>query len=96
MAVGPYKDGGTEDIPVPHREISRNQHMSDKITDAVAAAAVVSPLWLTSLTTVSQVATVAAPILGCIWLSVQIFTKLYDFYAKKRLRNEVKDDDDSS
>ena len=38
-------------------------------TDAVAVAAVSSPLWLEH---VSQGAALVLPILGCLWLAVQI------------------------
>ena len=38
-------------------------------TDAVAVAAVASPIWLEH---VSQGAALVLPILGCLWLAVQI------------------------
>lgn len=48
-------------------------------TGAVVSAAMISsPLWLPSLKTVSDVAEVVAPILGCIYLSLQIGFKLWD------------------
>jgi hypothetical protein len=49
----------------------------------VSAAMISSPLWLPSLKTVSDVAEIVAPILGCIYLSLQIGFKLWD-----RTRNE--------
>jgi len=49
----------------------------------VSAAMISSPLWLPSLKAVSDVAEVVAPILGCIYLSLQIGFKLWD-----RTRNE--------
>lgn len=64
--------------------------MSERVTDVIAASAIVSPLWLTSLTTVSQIATVVAPILGVLWLAIQIYIKLYDFITRRRLNKEVK------
>lgn len=39
-------------------------------TNTVAAAAVTSPLWLQNL---SNGAAVLLPILGCLWLLIQIF-----------------------
>ena len=53
-------------------------------TGAVVSAAMISsPLWLTSIKPFSDVAAVFAPILGCIYLSLQIGFKLWD-----RTRNE--------
>lgn len=50
--------------------------MMERATNAVAAGAVASPWWLPSLTTVSEVAGLMLPILGVIWLCVQIIVKL--------------------
>jgi len=48
-------------------------------TGAVVSAAMISsPLWLSSIKPVSDVAAVFAPILGCIYLSLQIGFKLWD------------------
>lgn len=44
----------------------------------VSAAMIASPLWLPSLKVVSDVAEIVAPILGCIYLSLQIGFKLWD------------------
>ena len=44
----------------------------------VSAAMISSPLWLPSLKAVSDVAEIVAPILGCIYLSLQIGFKLWD------------------
>lgn len=53
-------------------------------TGAVVSAAMISsPLWLTSLKPFSDVAAMVAPILGCIYLSLQIGFKLWD-----RTRND--------
>lgn len=46
--------------------------MSDHATTYVASAAVTSPLWLPSLKDVSEVAGLLLPILGAVWLIVQI------------------------
>jgi len=48
------------------------QSMIDHSTSAVATAAVSSPLWLPSLKDVSDVAALLLPILGAVWLVVQI------------------------
>jgi hypothetical protein len=48
-------------------------------TGAVVSAAMISsPLWLPSLKVVSDAAEIIAPILGCIYLSLQIGFKLWD------------------
>lgn len=47
-------------------------------TDAVATAAVTSPLWLEWLREVSLVAGLLVPILGAGWLIVQIYYKVRD------------------
>jgi hypothetical protein len=53
-------------------------------TGAVVSAAMISsPLWLSSIKPVSDAAAAIAPILGCIYLSLQIGFKLWD-----RTRNE--------
>lgn len=41
-------------------------------TNAVAVAGVITPLWLPSLSLVSEQAGVWTPILGAIWLATQI------------------------
>ena len=46
--------------------------INDPITPAVASAAATSPWWLPALAKVSEVAAFALPILGCVWLAVQI------------------------
>lgn len=50
--------------------------MTDKLTNTIAAGAVVSPWWMPSLTDVSQAAGLLLPILGCCWLIVQIITRV--------------------
>ncbi len=50
------------------------------MTDAVALGAVTSPLWLHDL---SGVAKDALPVLGGIWLIVQIALKVYSTFWKK-------------
>lgn len=49
---------------------------SEHVTNAVATGAVVSPYWLPSLMDVSQFAGVMLPILGAIWLLVQIISRI--------------------
>ena len=48
----------------------------DNATNAVAATAVSSPLWLPILKTASEISAFIAPILGVIWLVVQIWAKI--------------------
>ena len=52
-------------------------------TTTVAAGAVSSPLWLPELGTVSEVAAMLAPILGAVWLTVQIVSKVYEIWNKR-------------
>lgn len=51
---------------------------AEKTGAVVSAAMISSPLWLPSLKVVSDVAEILAPILGCIYLSLQIGFKLWD------------------
>jgi hypothetical protein len=51
---------------------------SEKIGGVVSAAAITSPLWLQQIKPYSEIAAVFVPILGCIYLSLQIGFKLWD------------------
>lgn len=44
----------------------------DRSTDVVAGAAVMSPIWLPWLQQTSEIAGLLVPILGAVWLLVQI------------------------
>ena len=55
--------------------MSFNQ-VSEHMTNAVAAGAVVSPIWLPFLRDASQFAGILVPILGAVWLIVQIAHKV--------------------
>jgi hypothetical protein len=46
-------------------------------TDVGAVAALTSPYWLPTLHTVSEIAALIVPILGAIWLVIQITHYLY-------------------
>lgn len=46
-------------------------------TDVGAVAAVASPVWLPALQTISEVAALIVPILGALWLSIQIGHYIY-------------------
>lgn len=52
------------------------------ITNATAGAAVVSPFWLPVLQTTSEVASIVLPILGAVWLLVQIVAKVIEMRRK--------------
>lgn len=56
----------------------------DKAGAAVSVGMITTPLWLQYLQPVSQVAALLAPILGCIYLSLQIGYKLL---GKERQRS---------
>ncbi|WP_167498776.1 hypothetical protein [Mesorhizobium sp. M2D.F.Ca.ET.223.01.1.1] len=48
----------------------------EKVTNVIAAGAAVSPWWMPSLASVSQTAALLLPILGVVWLAVQIYWKV--------------------
>jgi hypothetical protein len=51
---------------------------SERIGGAVSAAAITYPLWEQQIKPYSDLAALIAPILGCIYLSLQIGFKLLD------------------
>lgn len=56
---------------------------AERFTAAVSVGMIATPLWLQELKSVSEVAAILVPILGCIYLSMQIGFKLWD-----RTRND--------
>lgn len=56
---------------------------SEKVGGVISTAAITSPLWIQEIKPYSDVAALLAPILGCIYLSLQIGFKLWD-----RTRND--------
>jgi hypothetical protein len=56
---------------------------SEIVTDTGAIAAIASPWWLPALHDVSQVAAFLLPIIGVIWLAVQIGVKIHTTYFRK-------------
>jgi hypothetical protein len=58
--------------------------MAETATTATAGAAVLSPLWLPNLHSLSALAAEILPILGAIWLIVQIITKVIETRRKAR------------
>jgi hypothetical protein len=57
--------------------------------NAGAAGAIISPWWLPPLHDVSTIAAEIAPILGIIWLVLQMVTKLIDTYRKWKFTNAL-------
>jgi len=55
----------------------------EAVTDTGAVAAIASPWWLPSLHDISQVAAEWLPILGGVWLAVQIVIKIHTTYWRK-------------
>lgn len=51
---------------------------AEKIGGVVSVTMISSPLWLQQIKPISDVAALFAPILGCIYLSLQIGFKLWD------------------
>lgn len=58
-------------------------HPGDIVTNTGAVAAIASPWWLPALHQVSEVAGLALPILGVLWLCVQISVKIYQLRKGK-------------
>lgn len=50
----------------------------EKVGGVVSAAMISSPLWIQQIKPYSDVAALFAPILGCVYLSLQIGFKLWD------------------
>ena len=48
----------------------------DRITTGVAAGAITAPAWLPALKDMSETAALLLPILGVVWLLLQIFAYL--------------------
>lgn len=48
------------------------QSLTERTTDGIAIASVTSPVWLPGLQHISETAALVVPILGAIWLVVQI------------------------
>lgn len=51
---------------------------SEKVGGVISAAMISSPLWIQHLKPYSDAAALFAPILGCVYLSMQIGFKLWD------------------
>ncbi len=51
--------------------------MGDHLNSWLAGLAVISPWWLPWLQDISQVAALLLPVLGGLWLLVQIFSKIF-------------------
>jgi hypothetical protein len=53
---------------------------SDKATTFLAMASFATPFWITLLKDVSEAAALLMPILGAIWLIIQITHKIYTIW----------------
>jgi hypothetical protein len=58
--------------------------MNDTIQGAVATTAALSPWWLPAVHTISDVAAYLLPVMGVVWLGVQIATKLIEFRKERK------------
>jgi hypothetical protein len=56
---------------------------AEKIGGVVSVGMISSPFWIQQVKPYSDVAALLAPILGCIYLSLQIGFKLYDRGSKE-------------
>lgn len=52
--------------------------IGERVTDGVAVGAVSSPLWLPILEGVSQAGALALPVLGSVWLILQMYWFIKD------------------
>lgn len=59
--------------------------MKELANGGIALGAATSPAWLPALQTASVVAGILLPILGAVWLSVQIYIKIAEFRRKRKL-----------
>lgn len=66
---------------------STNREIVDHSTNGAAVAMITSPIWLSWLQSASEIAAIVAPILGVIWLLVQIWAKI------QSTRKEIERDD---
>lgn len=57
---------------------------TEKITAAIASAAMLMPVWNPSLKDTSEFAALIAPILGVAWLLLQIGVKLWELTTRKK------------
>lgn len=64
--------------------------MTDHTTAGIAAGAVVSPIWLPFVQDASNAAALIAPLLGTIWLIIQIAGKLLDI--RDKLKEKARED----
>lgn len=60
---------------------------NDQIVTAGAIGAVTSPAWLPALYEASHIAGAVAPILGSVWLALQIGIKIYQTFFKKEAKD---------
>ena len=58
--------------------------VAEKSTTWLAAGAVASPAWLPSLKGASEIASYLLPILGVIWLAIQIGIKVREHFKATR------------
>jgi len=58
-------------------------HPTEILTNSIAAASLASPLWLPSLQDASEFAALVLPILGALWLILQIALKIHAFRKGK-------------
>jgi hypothetical protein len=62
----------------------------DGITASAAGAAVTSPWWLPHLQQISAISAEVLPILGALWLIIQIIVKLWETFQKRKYGFQIK------
>lgn len=60
-----------------------HQNVVDAANTAIAVAAATSPFWLHILREMSEIAALIVPILGALWLTLQIVLKLHAHFKKR-------------
>jgi hypothetical protein len=65
------------------RDVLESQ-VADKLGFIVASSAIASPWLLPTLKSFSEVAALLAPILGCVWMGIQIGAKIYYMTKPRR------------
>lgn len=61
----------------------------EELVNAGAAGAIISPWWLPPLHNASTIAAEVAPVLGIVWLMLQIVTKVIDTYRKWKFTRDL-------
>ena len=56
------------------------------VTDIAAVASVSSPWWLPVMAGLSSFVHATLPVIGWLWIFIQIVFKFYDFYSERKVK----------